>query len=274
MDNCWLATLKQRLATWMAPYYLRPLSDAVWLPGERQAVFARRLGFAQRAILRGLYSCDQPYFERVHNLRVSEGRPVPRSFLFVGRFVPDKGIATLIAAYEAYRANSPNPWPLVCCGAGPLGSLLERRPGITIEGFLQPERLRAELGLAGCLVLPSDFEPWAVVVHEAASAGLVILASENVGSAVHLVQDNYNGYIFGGRDVEGLASLMTRVSAMSDARLNSMSRASHSLSRQFSPGRWADTLLEMAGRSADKSDASITVGTVGDQKGTRVKSSV
>jgi glycosyltransferase involved in cell wall biosynthesis len=246
MDNCWHATPKQRLATWVSWCFLRPMADAVWLPGERQVDFAKKMGFGQHPILRGLYSCDQPYFETVHKLRVSEGRPVPRSFIFVGRFVSDKGIATLAKAYELYRETSPDPWPLFCCGAGPLASLLENWPGVHIEGFLQPERLRAKFGTAGCLVLPSDFEPWAVVVHEATSAGLLVLASENVGASVHLVQDNYNGHIFGRADVKGLASLMTRVSALSDARLDAMSQASHLLSTQFSPRRWADTLLEAA----------------------------
>jgi len=251
MDNCWHATPKQRLAAWIARYYLRPLADAVWVPGERQAVFARKLGFEQRKILRGLYCCDRSRFQASHTLRISEGRPVPRSFLFVGRFVPDKGIDTLVKAYETYRAKFPDPWPLICCGAGPLQYLLEGKSGIQVEGFLQPEALEAKLASAGCLVLPSKFEPWAVVVHEASSAGLLILASENVGAAVHLVQDNYNGYLFGGDDIRGLASLMGRVSVLPDTRLDVMSRRSHSLSGQFSPDRWADTLMDAASRIQD-----------------------
>ncbi len=257
MDNCWLGTAKQRLATWIAPFYIRPLADAVWLPGERQAVFARKLGFEQREILRGLYCCDQRYLEAIHSDRLLAGSSVSHAFLFVGRFVRDKGIDTLVKAYEMYRAHTSNPWPLICCGAGPLRTLLENKPGIQIEGFLQPEQLRSRFGHAGCLVLPSDFEPWAVVVHEAASAGLLILASENVGAAVHLVQDNYNGYIFGGKDASGLAALLERVSAMADERLGEMSRASHSLSLQFSPRRWAETLLDVAEQWAKGAKAAV-----------------
>jgi glycosyltransferase involved in cell wall biosynthesis len=252
MDNCWLATPRQRLATWISPFYVRPLADMVWLPGERQSVFARKLGFEQRDILRGLYCCNQRRIECVYKARISAASPLPRSFLFVGRFVSEKGIETLVKGYEMYRANYPNPWPLVCCGAGPLRSLLKNRPGIQLEGFLQPEQLLSKFGSAGCLVLPSEFEPWAVVVHEAVSAGLLILASENVGAAVHLVQDNYNGYIFGGKDVQGLAKSMERVSAHSDKRLDEMSSASHTLSLQFSLGRWVDTLLDVASKSAGK----------------------
>jgi glycosyltransferase involved in cell wall biosynthesis len=244
MDRCWLATLKQRIGTWTAAYFLHPLADAVWLPGERQAAFARKLGFRQQVILRGLYACDQPVVEVSHIARISEGRPVPRSFLFIGRFVPEKCINTLANAYLLYREGNPEPWPLVCCGTGPLQSGLEDKVGIRVEGFVQPDRLPEILASAGCLILPSLFEPWAVVVHEAASGGLLILASEEVGAVPHLVQPGYNGFIFDNGDVAGLASLMSRVATMSDDRLDNMSRASFALSRQFSPRRWADTLLE------------------------------
>jgi len=244
MDNCWLGTLKQIFGTWIAPYYVRPLADAVWLPGERQAIFAEKLGFEQKVIMRGSLSCDQRPIAEAYLQRVAEGRPLPHSFLYVGRFAPEKGLGTLVKAYENYRKNAPTPWPLVCCGAGPMQSLLEGREGISVGGFVQPNRMPATLASAGCFVLPSDFEPWALVVHEAVSAGLPVIASERVGAAVHLVQPNYNGFIFGSGDAESLASLMLRVSAMSDSRLEAMSQASYKMSQQFSPSGWVDILFE------------------------------
>jgi glycosyltransferase involved in cell wall biosynthesis len=244
MDNCWMATLKQRVGTLIAPWYILPIADVVWVPGERQAVFARKFGFEERNILWGMLSCDQPAFEALHLARLNDGRPVPRTFLFVGRFVAEKGVDLLVKGYESYRASSVDPWPLVCCGAGPLAHLLDGRPGIRVEGFVQPDRLREKLASAGCLVLTSSDDHWAVVVHEAASAGLAILATEQVGAAVHLVQDHYNGYMIGSKDVRGLAARMSLVSSLSDARLDAMSRASNLLSKQYSPARWADTLID------------------------------
>lgn len=244
MDNCWLGTLKQRFGTWIAPYYVRPLADAVWLPGERQAVFAKKLGFEANVIMRGSLSCDQRPMAEAYLQRLAEGRPLPHSFLFVGRFAPEKGLNTLVKGYEIYRKRSADPWPLVCCGTGPKQSILEGREGITVGGFVQPNRMPATLASAGCFVLPSKFEPWALVVHEATSAGLPVIASERVGAAVHLVQPNYNGFIFGSGDAESLASLMLRVSEMTNARLEAMSRASYQMSQQFSPSRWVDTLIE------------------------------
>jgi glycosyltransferase involved in cell wall biosynthesis len=244
MDNPWRGSLKQRLGTLVAPFYVKPISDLVWLPGERQATFARRLGFSQTTILRGSFTCDLPAFAAVHESRISQGLPVPKRFAFVGRMVLAKCVDRLVDAYRLYRKQCADPWPLVCCGSGPLRSRLENEEGIRVDGFVQPDKMPEVLGSVGCLILPSKFEPWALVVHEAAAAGRLILASENVGSVTHLVQPGYNGFIFSPDDVAGLARLMSRVSAMSDATLDQMSRASHLLSHQFSPKRWADILLQ------------------------------
>jgi glycosyltransferase involved in cell wall biosynthesis len=243
MDNPWLGSLKQRLGTIVSPFWVKPIADLVWLPGERQAAFARRLGFAQNAILRGLYTCDHSAFAAKHNERIAQGLPVPRRFAFVGRMVAEKNIRILAEAYNLYRSQSIEPWPLICCGSGPLRSCLENQEGIQLEGFVQPESMPQTLNSVGCLILPSNFEPWALVVHEATSAGKLILASENVGAVPHLVQPGYNGFIFDRSDVAGLARLMSRISSMNDAQLDQMSRASHLLSYQFSPKQWADTLL-------------------------------
>lgn len=244
MDNCWRGTIKQRFGTWIAPFYVRPLADAVWLPGERQAVFAERLGFEQKVIMRGSLSCDQRPIAETYLKRVSEGRPLPRSFLYVGRFAPEKGLNTLVKGYGIYRKECSDPWPLVCCGTGPEQSILEGKEGVSVKGFVQPNSMPAMLATAGCFILPSDFEPWALVVHEATSAGLPVIASDRVGAAVHLVQPNYNGFIFDSGNIESLASFMLRVSGMSDSRLEAMSRASYQLSQQYSPSNWVDTLFE------------------------------
>lgn len=244
MDNCWLGTTKQRIGTLIAPFYVRPLADAVWVPGERQAIFAQKLGFEQRVIMRGSLSCDQRPITKAYLERIEQRRSLPHIFLYVGRFVPEKGLDTLSRAYTSYRKRCANPWPLVCYGVGSGKAILDGKEGIRIEGFVQPDQMPATLTSAGCLILPSDFEPWALVVHEAASAGLPIIASERVGAAVHLVQPNYNGFIFGSRDVDGLTDMMVRISSMDNERLECMSQASYCLSQQFSPGRWVDTLFE------------------------------
>jgi glycosyltransferase involved in cell wall biosynthesis len=243
MDNPWRGSMKQRIGTWIAPFYVQPITDVVWLPGERQATFARKLGFSQSRIIRGSFTCDSPAFAAIHEARLQNRTPLPRSFLFVGRMVASKRVDVLAESYSRYRSRTKNPWPLICCGSGPLRSQLEDQEGIQVEGFVQPDAIPSVFGRAGCMIIPSSFEPWSLAVHEAATAGRLILASENVGAVTHLVQPGYNGFIFDDRDISGLATLMARVSAMNDVQLDDMSRASHQLSQQFSTRHWVDVLL-------------------------------
>ena len=54
------------------------------------------------------------------------------------------------------------------------------------------------------LALPSDVEPWAVVINEAAAAGLASIASDVVGAAAELVRDGVNGRVFPAGDRSAL----------------------------------------------------------------------
>jgi len=241
MDNQWWATPKQLLGVASAPVLIRPTYDAAFVPGERSADFARRLGFADERIIRGIYSCDHDRFASVAAARGDEA-PTP-AFVFVGRLVREKGIDVLAEGYRRYRQSVSDPWPLVVGGVGPEGGLLEGVPGVEMLGFVQPDQLPALLGRSGCLVLPSRFEPWGVVVHEATAAGLPVVCTSVCGAASRLVLDGYNGVIVPPGDAGALARGLARVSdADIDAR-RAMSVASRSLALQLTPGRWASHLV-------------------------------
>ncbi|MGH9211167.1 MAG: glycosyltransferase family 4 protein [Acidimicrobiales bacterium] len=241
MDNQWLGTPKQWVGVLTAPALLRPVYDAVFLPGSTQAEFARRLGFPAERTLWGLYSCDYPTFQAVAARRGAT--VLPEAFLFVGRLVPSKGVDVLAEAYRRYRAHEPDPWPLVVAGTGPEEALLRDVPGVEVLGFTQPDDLPAVYQRSGCLVLPSRFEPWAVVIHEAAAAGLPVVCSSACGASTRLVLDGYNGVVVTPGDAGGLAHALTRIHRSTDHERRAMSQASQLLARQFTPDRWARHLL-------------------------------
>jgi glycosyltransferase involved in cell wall biosynthesis len=54
-------------------------------------------------------------------------------------------------------------------------------------------------------VLPSEREPWGLVVNEAMNAGKPILASDAVGAARDLVLHGRTGYVYSVGDVAALA---------------------------------------------------------------------
>jgi len=207
-DNQWRGNLRQRLGVLAAPFFLRPAVDAMLVPGDRQATFMRRLGF--KRILSGWYAVDRRRFPSDNPVRLRE-----QAFLFVGRLVREKGLAQLAQGYEQYRNRSKAPWPLKIAGVGPDASFLRGRAGVELLGFLQAASLSELMRRHRCLFLPSHFEPWGVIVNEAASCGLAIVASRECGSAATFVRHGHNGFIVdvNARDI---CESMLRLESMSE----------------------------------------------------------
>ena len=212
-DNSWRGTAKQWLGVLVAPVHVLPFADYAWVPGDRQRDFARRLGFKGLQIIEGSLSGDLELFSPVYK-RKTQAQIPSKAFLFVGRMVEDKGVKVLSRAYAKYRSRCSDPWRLICAGAGPLAAGLKSAEGVTLKGFLQPRELAEVMLEASVFVLPSLFEPWGVVVNEAAAAGMPIIVSDSVGAHVHLVQSGYNGFVVGPGSSDALADAMLRMHHM------------------------------------------------------------
>lgn len=239
-DAQWTGSVRQQIGRVVAPWYLHAAIDVLWVSGERQRQLARRFGYTGRRCWEGYYACDWERFAAAYG---PESVP-PASFLFVGRYVPVKGVDTLVDAYRRYRTMTDVPWPLICAGAGELASRLQEVPGVEDRGFVQPDALPALMQEGGTFILPSRREPWGVVVQEAAAAGLPVLCSTASGASVHLVREGYNGFVFEPEDAEHLARLMLRVANLQAERRAEMGHASHALSKQYTPQRWARMLVD------------------------------
>lgn len=237
MDNQWHGTWKQRLGVVSAPWYIHRLYEVAFLPGERQACFARRLGFPDDRIWQGLYC------QGLANSRPGTTAPLPRRFGYLGRLSPEKGIQDLLDAYELYRVATPEPWGLVVAGEGLLRPELDRHPSVTYSGFVQPNGVAEWLAGIGCLVVPSRFEPWGVVVSEAAACSLPIIATEACGAVPHLVHDFSNGRVAHTADSGSLAESMAFISGITNGQRAAMGHVSRALSSPYTPARWADTIL-------------------------------
>lgn len=242
MDNPWRGTAKQWLGVATAPAFLRPAYDAAFVAGERQAVFATKLGFPAERMLWGVVCCDYEPFARVAHERGSE--PPPNSFLFAGRLVEHKAVDVLADSYRRYRTAAHDPWPLVVAGTGPLGRELESIEGVTMLGFVQPHELPGVMAEAGCLVLPSRFEPWGLVLHEAAAAGLPIICTTSCGASTRFVWDGYNGVLVSPGDVHALTRGLERMSSASADERSRMSEGSSLLGSQLTPARWAAYVID------------------------------
>jgi glycosyltransferase involved in cell wall biosynthesis len=248
MDNQWLATPKQRLGVATRSVYIKPYFDVAFLPGNRQREFARRLGFSDDRIFDGFYSADTSLFMAGPEYEAEDRR----AFVFVGRLAPEKGVDTLRSAYLQYRDRVDDPWGLIIAGTGPESGRLGEIEGVDMRGFVQPTDLPDVFAAGRFLLLPSTFEPWGVVVHEATSSGLGVICTSAVGAGEYLVDHGKNGQVVDADSVGELTSALEWAHGRSLNEINHMRSRSLELASKYSPERWADTVLEMAARFGAK----------------------
>ena len=96
----------------------------------------------------------------------------------------------------------------------------------------------------GALVLPSRYDPWPLVIPEAASAGLPILCTEDCGSAVEMIRPFFNGLMFPSDNISALAEAMRWTHEHYD-QLPEMGRRAMEFSQAYSAQMWALRWMEM-----------------------------
>lgn len=244
LDNHWRGDWKQRIAVLLSPFYLKTRFSKCWVPGELQYTYAKRLGFSEKHIAKGFYSCD---FDLFYNQYLSNKDQkelhFPKRFIFVGRYYEFKGIKDLWTAFIELQQEMPNEWELWCLGTGDIEPM--KHVKIKHFGFVQPKDLQEYIKETGVFVLPSHFEPWGVVVHEYAAGGFPIICSDEVGARLAFVENNVNGYIYKSGDVSELKKSLKRIINTSDQDLLKMGSKSIEKAKMNTPDIWADTLMRM-----------------------------
>lgn len=129
--------------------------------------------------------------------------------LFVGRLSPEKGIGTLLQAWD----HLPGAIPLNIVGDGPLASEVasaaSRNPSIEWLGSRPVAEAVEMMGDAALLVFPSEWhEPFGRTIVEAFARGTPVLAS-NVGAARDLITPGRTGHHFTAGNAEDLANKVT-----------------------------------------------------------------
>lgn len=237
MDNPWRATFRQYLAIVYGRIILKPYFEFAFVPGKRQAFFAKKIGFTDKNILTGAYSADVDTFNSYYH---PDKKP-NHTFLYIGRYVPQKNIEMLWQAFVEILPEIGNQWRLICAGTGCIPPFVH--PNIIHKGFVQPQDFREILREADVYILPSMFEPWGVSVHEMAAAGFPMILSTEVGAGEEFLQEAKNGFLFHPSQKEQLQQAMLRMTKLSDDELKKMGRHSHALAQRITPSTWAATLM-------------------------------
>lgn len=108
---------------------------------------------------------------------------------------------------------------LVVAGEGPLHSELQTEAialGIASRvrflGFVNQSQLPSVYTSADVMVLPSSYEPFAVVVNEAMCCACPVISSDSVGAAKDLIAPISPEFIYRCGDIEALAEILKTVS--------------------------------------------------------------
>ena len=239
LDNWWTGSLKQRLAALTAPWFIKRRFNRAWVPGAPQVPFAQKLGFSGNTLATGFYCADPRPFQAIYERRKSI--PTAKKLLYVGRYLEIKGLRALWAAFAELSDEFPD-WELHCVGTGDLWEERRLHPKICHHGFKQPHELAPLLEDAACFVMPSKKEPWGVVLHEMAIAGLSMLASTRVGAASQFLEHGKNG---AGFDPSAIREALQSFLRKDEARIQNEAHASHQLGMNHTPAGWSHTLLSL-----------------------------
>jgi len=254
MDEAWELTDRRGAVTRLIKRLIHRNVDAALVSAPSHAAYYRSLGFPDERIFFGVDAVDNRYFEeqvgrareRVQELRTSLGLP-PYPISMLGRLLRRKGVETLLEAYSAYRSAAADPWGLALVGTGPdedrVRAIASKISGVSFAGARHGDALCEHYACAGALVVPSESDPWALVVNEGAASSLPLIVSRGCGAAATLVEEGANGWTFMPGDVRSLALLLERMAGLPDARRLEMGRRSSGVVSGWSTDRFADGVL-------------------------------
>jgi glycosyltransferase involved in cell wall biosynthesis len=167
--------------------------------GEKVKDYYMEIGFKNSVFYNFGYFSEVSYVNRVSNQESNNIR-----FLFVGQLIPRKGIEKLVDIIKYLNNNFPEKnWTFEIIGEGKLSNYLLNEIAkldnnkIKYLGLINnSEELNTRYFNSDILIVPSIFDGWGAVVSEGISAGLAIIASDNVFSANWLVDHGVNGFKF------------------------------------------------------------------------------
>ena len=145
-------------------------------------------------------------------------RPV---ILYASKLHRRKRAGDLLEAYIRLSEDGiKEPYPyLLFVGDGETRPALEARvrslrwSSVKFLGFVNQTELPRFYDLCDLFVLPSEDEPWGLVVNEVMNAGKAVVVSDQVGAGPDLVKEGENGFVV---PVSNLAVLADRLRALTN----------------------------------------------------------
>ena len=230
------------------------MADQVIVPSSGTKDLMRSLGIPEERITLTPYSVDNDWWmaqaasvDRGEARRKIGLRDNERAILFCAKLQPWKRPMDLLRGYALAQLKNSR---LLFAGEGPQKEELSTeavRLGIADQvsflGFINQSKLPALYKVVDVMVLPSTYEPFAVVVNEAMCCGCPVMVSNSVGAGKDLVVPVAPDFVFPAGDVEALAEKLAGA-LRSPQRLQQLKAAVVAHIKTWSPERNVDAMVE------------------------------
>jgi len=172
-----------------------------------------------------------PYFsnlERFANVAASRERS-ERVFLFCGSLIARKGVDLMARAFVRLARERPEV-RLKIAGDGELRQSLAQglqpiADRVEFTGFKDWDELPELYAAVDVLCVPSRYDGWGLVVPEGLAAGLPVIATNRMGSALEFVRTSVNGWLIPAGDESAILDAMREAAQLTDVELERLSRA-------------------------------------------------
>lgn len=203
---------------------LYALFDGFLAAGTKNAEYYRAFGASEEQIWLAPFSVDNAYFrsqlldeQEQGEFRADEGleEGVP-VILFASKMTERKRAMDLLKAYETLGKRGVEA-QLALVGDGVERAKLEAYveehaiEGVHFPGFINQSQLPKWYSIADVFVLPSENEPWGLVINEVMNAGIPVVSTWDAGVTYDLVIPGETGYGYEAGDVEALGGILERI---------------------------------------------------------------
>jgi glycosyltransferase involved in cell wall biosynthesis len=194
VESSILETKKTPIIWWLKKIFLSRMS--LGLPsGDLQAAIFYTMNFSGKIVLtNGVGVLNSQFYSNERALCKPKKSEINAQvkYIYVGRIAEEKNLEFMCDVFVQKGKN------LTIVGYGPLEEHLKNKyeGHITFLGAIDNEKLNSIYEQYDVFVLPSKSEPWGLVIEEALCSGLVIIASNMVGSKNELILKKNTGVIF------------------------------------------------------------------------------
>jgi len=248
---------KQRWKAWLKKLLL-PLifrqADSVLVGSTLGKQMVKSIGIPEQLITLTPFAVDNSWW-------ISQSEQVNVQMVRQQWDVPEDAIILLVCAklqswkrpqdaLKAFvNANVQNSY-LIFAGDGLLRADLETdaeslgvKDRVRFLGFVNQSQLPSIYSSADLFILPSDYEPFGVVVNEAMLCGCPAIVSDKVGAGYDLIRHGENGFIYPCGDLNVLSEILKEI-LPDQNRLKKMGTAATIRMKSWSPEENVEAIVQ------------------------------